>query len=257
MDEGLCRDKTREVDDNPPTSYSSRKRKKPDEGDSLLAREELLVEQPIENEYEHLEDDDDVEDEEVTSKMKTEYKQILTAQEPSTIKQYDDIKVTPFNLEEECEEGEFDKAGNFVFAKRSSFKKPVDTWAESIDWAAVEKSEREQKYKKELNVEHTTRFEPGIAKCDKSTCYKQMLRIMRPDETVQKTIRRLGNLLPRRNLTKHGSKSNKESNLSNQSEFAEVRKSLDTMIELAHRRLEDGDMDIYQKNYDELEAALG
>lgn len=240
-------------------SCSSRKRKQPDEDEVLLLKGGPLREQPVENEYEHLDDDDDPEDEEeIANKKRAEYEQMLRAQEPATIAQYDDIKITPFNLEDELEDGEFDKAGNFIFRREETDEEKNDTWAESVDWAAVEQRERERKQQQSTSDKPQDSGgdlpEPVIDRID---CFKKMLRIMRPDETVQKTIRRLGNSVPKRRPMKGKDKSNaKDLNPSDEATITEARRVLDLMIELAHQRLEDGDTDIYQKSFEDLEDAI-
>lgn len=238
-----------------------RKRKQPDEEEEeeeLLTRSGPLTEEPIENEYENLDDEDDeVDDESATKLKKAEYDQILGAQEPSTITQYDNIKITPFNLEEELEEGEFDQAGNFIFNKhKETDEDKNDTWADSVDWAAIERQERAAKQLASRVETRQKDSSPEIVR-DKIGCYKQMLRIMKPDETVQKTIRRLGNSVPKRRTLNKNSKFRKpETSGSDESNTVEARQKLDLMIELAHQRLEDGDMDIYQKSYEDLEEAI-
>lgn len=41
----------------------------------------------------------------------------FTGQEDPTIDSYEGIKVTPFNMKEELEEGHFDKDGMYIFDK--------------------------------------------------------------------------------------------------------------------------------------------
>lgn len=240
-----------------PGSSCSAKRKQPDDDEVLIS------EPPIENEYEHLDDEDEDDDdcEESQAKKRAEYERTLEAlksQEPATITQYDDIKITPFNVNEELEEGEFDGAGNFLFRKKSPTNDDnIDTWADSIDWRAIEKKEREEAgLLKADSQKEADNLEPEPVP-DKISCYKHMLRIMRPDETVQKAIRRLGNNVPKRRFNKPISKSNQiEGAATSDSDIAEAKRLLDLMIELTHQRLEDGDTDIYQKSYEDLEEAI-
>lgn len=241
---------------------SSQKRKHPDDegvsDEDVLDNDGPLREQPIENEYEHLDDDDD--DDQVDRKApndEVDHENMLKAQEPTTIPQYDNIKITPFNLEEELEDGEFDKSGNFIFKKEQTDEDCNDTWAESVDWAAVEAREKELKKKKLASTKPTNE---AVKQDDKSetrtpmTCYSQMLRIMRADETVQKTIRRLGNLVPKRRPKKKSA--DPEMDTYDGDAVAEAKRKLDLMIETAHQLLEEGDTDIYQKSYEDLEDAI-
>lgn len=228
-----------------------------------LDEDEVLIEEPlIENEYELLDNDEDDEDcEGFQERREAEYKVTLEAlkgQEPATIGQYDDIKITPFNVDEELEEGEFDRAGNFVFQRKSpTDDENIDTWADSIDWKAVEQKEREEADAKKLkNQMKSNEGQPELV-LDKLGCYKNMLRIMRPNETVQKTIRRLGENVPKRRFNKQKIKSSlSEKHISSDGDIAEAKRILDFMIELTHQRLEDGDTDIYQKSYEILEEAI-
>lgn len=254
----------------PRNSYAgqsnSRKRKKPDEEEVLLARG-ILNEDPIENEYENLDEDDEEQEVITLSKEKGEFEKILKAQEPSTISQYGDIKVTGYNLEDEREDGEFDEMGNFIFRKSSPTDDELnDTWVESVDWEAVRRRENEARERKSARDEEKQVNETKDAKTDsilgdRFTCYRQMLRIMRPDETVQKSIRRLGNEVPKRrptnrNKAQQSTQTNEDDEGDKQAKIAEARKKLDNMIELAHHLLEDGDTDIYQKSYEDLEEAI-
>lgn len=220
----------------------SRKRKRPcDEED------EQLDDEPIDDEFQYQSDEEEL-DEAVEKLEEQNYDIAIKAQQPATTVKYDDIQVTPFNLEDELEEGEFDKAGNFIFKKKEDLDETNnDTWAESIDWSRVEDSTTVVPEEKE---ERSQEADPPEKQLEPTECYKKMLRIMRSDETVQRTIRRLGNSVPKRRPNKNKFKEPETP------EIAEARQKLDSMIELAHRLLENGDMDVYQKSYEDLEEAI-
>lgn len=46
----------------------------------------------------------------------------------------DDVKITPFNMREELEEGHFDKDGHYHWNKETEIK---DNWLDNIDWVKV------------------------------------------------------------------------------------------------------------------------
>jgi len=46
----------------------------------------------------------------------------------------DDVKITPFNMREELEEGHFDKDGHYHWNKETDIK---DNWLDNIDWVKV------------------------------------------------------------------------------------------------------------------------
>ena len=57
-----------------------------------------------------------------------------------------DIKVTPFNLKEERQEGEFSKDGNFVWAKKDEVN---DAWLDNIDWIKIKQKSKAEADKEE------------------------------------------------------------------------------------------------------------
>lgn len=166
---------------------------------------------------------------------------------------YDDIKITPFNLNEELEEGRFDEAGNYL----SDRTKKDDKWADSIDWDAIE---RKQKDSNNTQIPHASKdqqsetYETPLSEFE---CYKQMLRIMKYNETVQKCIKRLGDAVPKRRFNRgRTSKQGHPMDVEDSEQVSNAKFNLDRMIELAHQRLENGDMDIYQKSYEDIEGAI-
>ncbi|XP_058985937.1 CD2 antigen cytoplasmic tail-binding protein 2 homolog isoform X6 [Musca domestica] len=46
----------------------------------------------------------------------------------------DDVKITPFNMREELEEGHFDKDGHFHWNKNTNIR---DNWLDNIDWVKI------------------------------------------------------------------------------------------------------------------------
>lgn len=57
---------------------------------------------------------------------------IFDGQEKATIDFDGDIKITAFNMEEEMQDGHFDKEGTFIFKKDKEMVK--DSWLDNIDW---------------------------------------------------------------------------------------------------------------------------
>lgn len=45
-----------------------------------------------------------------------------------------EVKITPFNMKEELEEGHFDTDGNYHWKKEAAIR---DNWLENIDWVKV------------------------------------------------------------------------------------------------------------------------
>jgi len=45
-----------------------------------------------------------------------------------------EVRITPFNMKEELEEGHFDTEGNYHWSKEGKIR---DNWLENIDWVKV------------------------------------------------------------------------------------------------------------------------
>lgn len=58
----------------------------------------------------------------------------VEGEEDGESKIQDSIKITPFNMREELEEGHFDKDGLFHWDKTNEIK---DNWLDNIDWIKV------------------------------------------------------------------------------------------------------------------------
>lgn len=56
-------------------------------------------------------------------------------QESATIEYEGEVKIMPFNLNEEFEEGHYDEEGNFVYDKNKD--EVYDEWMDNIDWDSV------------------------------------------------------------------------------------------------------------------------
>lgn len=55
-------------------------------------------------------------------------------EESSTSGQQDEIKITPFNMREELQEGHFDRDGHYHWNKEVLVK---DNWMDNIEWSKV------------------------------------------------------------------------------------------------------------------------
>lgn len=62
--------------------------------------------------------------------------QLCLGQEGATIDCDEGVPITPFNLEEEMQEGHFDSEGNYFIKKDQEIR---DNWLDNIDWVITEK----------------------------------------------------------------------------------------------------------------------
>lgn len=56
---------------------------------------------------------------------------VFSGQEGATIDYDEGVSITPFNLEEEMQEGYFDSEGNYFIKKEEQIR---DNWLDNIDW---------------------------------------------------------------------------------------------------------------------------
>lgn len=108
----------------------------------------------------------------------------------------EEVKITPFNMKEELEEGHFDGDGHYHFNKEKDI---TDNWLDNIDWVKIKK---DSNYKQKYNAaglpdseaeSSTDEEEEAKAKSfNLAATYKNIHELMKPKETVKKALQRLG-----------------------------------------------------------------
>ncbi|XP_069768981.1 CD2 antigen cytoplasmic tail-binding protein 2 isoform X2 [Narcine bancroftii] len=156
----------------------------------------------------------------------------IEGQESATIDYDQGIQITPFNLEEEMEEGHFDSEGNYFLKKEAEIR---DNWLDNIDWVRIKERPTQRKKIPQM-VE-------GPA--DVRTLLRGMVELMRPGETVAGALRRLGGL-------GRGPQAKRRRRSKEEEEGLGDRASLDTLTELADQMVGRGDFEIYQQTYEGL-----
>lgn len=58
---------------------------------------------------------------------------VFPGQEGATIDFDEGVSITPFNLDEEMQEGHFDSEGNYFIKKEEQIR---DNWLDNIDWVS-------------------------------------------------------------------------------------------------------------------------
>ncbi|KNC81187.1 hypothetical protein SARC_06470 [Sphaeroforma arctica JP610] len=102
------------------------------------------------------------------------------------------VKITPFNLEEEEEEGHFDASGNYVFGKD---KEDNDAWLASVKWDQESHlAKAHHNTIKSVVAKRPTDQESieGKDEIDKGLELKKLLSILHPGETIALASKRLG-----------------------------------------------------------------
>lgn len=106
-------------------------------------------------------------------------------------------------MKEELEEGHFDGDGHFQWKKEKEIK---DHWLDNLDWVKIKKFDDERKQKKAEGGETSVSTrgladsssssededDESLKKFDVITAYRRILELMKPAETIKKTLQRLG-----------------------------------------------------------------
>ncbi|XP_028418105.1 CD2 antigen cytoplasmic tail-binding protein 2-like [Dendronephthya gigantea] len=175
----------------------------------------------------------------------------IEGQEDATIDHEGEVKITPFNLREEMEEGHFDAAGNYFVKKDKEIR---DEWLDAVDWQKID--ERAAKIEKEKNDEQ---FEDAPEDVDKVTIIKSILEILKPGETVLKALKRLGGKTQtqssasmrwkaKRKKTDEGAEIDKSSEM----DKSENKELLLKLTGLADELLQAGMFSVYQDTYEKM-----
>jgi len=133
-----------------------------------------------------IDSDDEEDDRKEEAKFEKMKDDDIEGQEDDTVDNDDGIKITPFNLKEEQQEGSFSKDGNFVWDKKDDIK---DAWLDDIDWVKV-KTKSKNDLEKEQQEDDEEDEKQG--KYNELDYYKKMVEFMKPGESVAKALRRLG-----------------------------------------------------------------
>ncbi|KAI3359529.1 hypothetical protein L3Q82_013921, partial [Scortum barcoo] len=218
-------------------------------------------------------DEEDEGDETGSSKYDILASDDVEGQEGATIDCDEGVPITPFNLEEEMQEGHFDSEGNYFIKKEQQIR---DNWLDNIDWVRIreqpfkqkkkglgakrtrrvgdedeaeeEKRREEQQADKENEGEEEEEPEPAedpLASYTQHQLTEAVIELLLPGETVAAALRRLGGLGGR-----------KKGKLREESEATEETKrdteKLDRLTALADRLVGSGMFEIYQQTYEKL-----
>ncbi|XP_061567838.1 CD2 antigen cytoplasmic tail-binding protein 2 [Cololabis saira] len=197
----------------------------------------------------------------------------VEGQEGATIDYDEGVSITPFNLDEEMQEGHFDSEGNYFVKKEKEIR---DNWLDNIDWVKVkeqpfkkkkkglgakrrrrvgdedeaeeEKQREERQGGEDEEEDEEEKMEPAEDPLASFTQYQlteAVVEILKPGETVAAALRRLGGLGGR-----------KKRNLKEEDEPMEETKrdaeKLDKLTALADRLVGSGMFEIYQQSYEKL-----
>lgn len=191
-----------------------------------------------------IDSDDEDEDRAAFSKFDKMDDNDIEGQEDNTVTADGEIQITPFNLKEEQEEGSFSKDGNFVWNKRDEVK---DAWLDDVDWVKVKEKSAAEVQKEEEDAEAE---DEANSQYDEFACYKQMVQLMKPGESVAKALRRLGGGHKAQSASQRWKKKKKADEV----EDPAAKENKENMLKLTGMADEiltrSGNMEIYEETYE-------
>ncbi|XP_038845266.1 CD2 antigen cytoplasmic tail-binding protein 2-like [Salvelinus namaycush] len=229
----------------------------------------------------HSLDSDEEDEEEDGDKSSSKYNILASddveGQEGATIDCDEGVPITPFNLDEEMQEGHFDSEGNYYVKKDEEIR---DNWLDNIDWVKIreqptkrkkkglaakrrrrvgdedeaeEEKQREEKQadsdEEEDMEEEKEPVEDPLASYSQHQLTEAVLELLLPGETVAAGLRRLGGL--------GGRKKGKQREENGKAEETNRdTEKLDRLTALADRLVGSGVFEIYQQTYEKLAYTL-
>lgn len=168
----------------------------------------------------------------------------VEGEEDGTSNVQDEVKITPFNMREELQEGHFDKDGHYHWNKETQIK---DSWLDNIDWVKIK---TDKTYLKGNNSEDSNESETLPSVFNEMKVYEELLTYMYDNEKVNETLRRLGK--GRKKLSSVERIKQRKLGI-----VDEAGEKITKFTELANEILtRTGNMDIYQMSYKQIQAKI-
>lgn len=183
----------------------------------------------------------------------------LAYQEKSTIAWDEGQKITPFNLDEEMEEGRFDAHGNY-YAKDG--EDVADSWLDSVNWDKVKAEEDSEDEQSTATASKSGDGDDEDDDADDSdgqgeddsgdetySLLRKAVEILKPGETVAAAMRRLGKSQVRPKFRKGKAPAAPSDGLSAE-ERAEMKAAFSILTDIADRLVQLGRMSVYEETYE-------
>ncbi|XP_078484596.1 CD2 antigen cytoplasmic tail-binding protein 2 [Ciona intestinalis] len=98
-------------------------------------------------------------------------------------------RITPFNLKEEMEEGDFDTQGHYHFKKEKEIR---DNWLDNIDWVKVKKKPSQPEPTNNNDDDDSSDSDNDASQFSELKLIEGIVSLLEKGETVSKGLRRLG-----------------------------------------------------------------
>ncbi|XP_050299088.1 CD2 antigen cytoplasmic tail-binding protein 2 homolog isoform X2 [Anthonomus grandis grandis] len=173
----------------------------------------------------------------------------IEGEEDGLARQDGEQKMTAFNMREELEEGHFDRDGHFIWKNEKEVR---DNWLDNIDWQKIKhNSETAGKYDIEeaglaADSDSEEEMDEDFSEID---TYKKILSYMKPKETINQAIKRLGGEMSKL--------SSLEKLKRKKAGTLVISEDVTKLTELANQILTKlGNMDVYQETYEQIQAKI-
>uniref|UniRef100_H3AFW2 CD2 antigen cytoplasmic tail-binding protein 2 n=1 Tax=Latimeria chalumnae TaxID=7897 RepID=H3AFW2_LATCH len=179
-------------------------------------------------------------------------------QECATIDYDEGIKITPFNLEEEMEEGHFDSEGNYFVKKEEVIR---DNWLDNIDWVKIKERPVASRLPED-DEEDEGGDRPGRTPLDKKSLLEGIVELVRPGETVASALRRLGGKGGKKQVRvsrpweTRKQEEARDVVVAEDPDGEEQKVALDRLTGLADQLVARGEYEIYQSTFEKLSFQL-
>lgn len=161
-----------------------------------------------------------------------------------------EVKITPFNMTEELEEGHFDGAGHFQWNKNTDIK---DHWLDNLDSVKIREGGigTNKAGPGDDSGDSDVEDSDGKETFDAFDTYRRILEYMEPRETIKKALQRLGKKIEK--------VSTQERFRRKKLGIVDANAQLVTeLTELTNRVLtEMGNMDVYEETYEQIQNKYG
>ncbi|XP_002737591.1 CD2 antigen cytoplasmic tail-binding protein 2-like [Saccoglossus kowalevskii] len=167
----------------------------------------------------------------------------IEGQEAATVDYEGGVRITPFNLKEEMEEGHFDNEGNYFESKEDLIR---DNWMDNIDWVKI-------KEKAKQNDNEDDDSDDDSDPLDEIKVYTEILTFMKPGETIAKAVKRLGG---GGSVTDSRRKWQAKKQKTEKTEKDINKEDMLKLTELVNEIVQRGVYDVYQYTYEKIQHAL-
>ncbi|EGF78256.1 hypothetical protein BATDEDRAFT_35734 [Batrachochytrium dendrobatidis JAM81] len=159
------------------------------------------------------------------------------------------VKIEPFNMDRELDEGEFDESGHYVVKKDEHAIH--DSWLQNLSKMDIEKARRA----KEAQMDKNKEVEDVVFDSDINMLWREVLGYMQPRETLIKTIQRIG-FLSKKKKAKDVKKSDADIESRLTPDMIKQRKVALERITALGSHLFDSDQSAYEKSYEQIVRLL-